>query len=117
MFMMYIIDIAAGTVQSKLPLMACRRNNKEEKRKRNKEYARKYQSKVYTLQCHSRFAYFASQVYISFSRGQTGESRKKVVVEFKRGIVAANEAKFQAELFKLTTDDDMPAYSGFDFIA
>ena len=48
--MIYIIDIAAGTVQSKLPLMACRRNNKEEKRKRNKEYARKYQSKVYTLQ-------------------------------------------------------------------
>jgi hypothetical protein len=40
-----------------------------------------------------------------------------VVVELKRGIVAASEAKFQANLFQLTTDDDMPAYSGFDFIA
>eukprot|EP00981_Chlorochromonas_danica_P001188 scaffold262_cov164-Ochromonas_danica.AAC.12 len=44
-----------------------------------------------------------------------GESRKKVVVETKRAIVAANEEKFQAEVFKLTTDEDMPAYTGFDF--
>jgi hypothetical protein len=27
-------------------MMACRRNNKTEKRKRNREYARKFQSKV-----------------------------------------------------------------------
>lgn len=48
---------------------------------------------------------------------QTGDSRKKVVVEMKRGIVAANEAKFQSQVFQLTTDDDMPAYSGFEFAA
>jgi hypothetical protein len=30
-------------------IMACRRNNKEEKRKRNKLYARKFQSKVVTI--------------------------------------------------------------------
>ena len=48
---------------------------------------------------------------------QTGDSRKKVVVEMKRGIVAASEARFQAQVFQLTTDDDMPAYSGFEFAA
>lgn len=70
--------------------MSCRRNNKTEKRKRNREYARKFQSK-------------------------TGGSRKQVVVEAKRSVVAANEEKFQAQVFKMTTDEDMPAYSGFDF--
>lgn len=73
-------------------LMACRRNNKMEKRKRNRDYARKFQSK-------------------------TGGSRRKVVVEEKRLVVASNEEKFQAQVFKMTTDEDMPAYSGFDFVA
>jgi hypothetical protein len=36
-------------------------------------------------------------------------------VEEKRNIVAANEEKFQALVYKLTTDEDMPAYSGFEF--
>lgn len=35
----------------------------------------------------------------------------------KRGIVAASEARFQSQVFQLTTDDDMPAYSGFEFAA
>jgi len=63
-----------------------------EKRKRNRDYARKFQSK-------------------------TGGSRRKVVVEEKRQVVATNEEKFQAQVFKLTTDEDMPAYSGFEFTA
>ena len=72
-------------------LMACRRNNKTEKRKRNREYARKFKS-------------------------TTGGSRRKQVVEEKRLVVAKNEENFQADVFKVTTDDDMPAYSGFDFV-
>lgn len=39
----------------------------------------------------------------------------QVVVEQKRGVVAASEDTFQAKVFKMTTDEDMPAYSGFDF--
>jgi len=62
-----------------------------EKRKRNRDYARKFASK-------------------------TGGSRRKVVVEEKRAVVATNEEKFQAQVFKFTTDEDMPAYSGFDFV-
>jgi hypothetical protein len=42
---------------------------------------------------------------------------QKVVVEQKRGVVAASEETFQAKVFKMTTDEDMPAYSGFDFIS
>jgi hypothetical protein len=37
-------------------------------------------------------------------------------VEAKRAIVAASEEKFQSEVFKMTTDEDMPAYTGFDFV-
>jgi hypothetical protein len=37
------------------------------------------------------------------------------VVEEKRLVVAASEEKFQSQVFKMTTDEDMPAYSGFDF--
>jgi hypothetical protein len=48
---------------------------------------------------------------------QTGGSRRKVVVEEKRAVVASNEEKFQAQVFKMTTDEDMPAYSGFEFTA
>ncbi|KAJ1440517.1 hypothetical protein B484DRAFT_391281 [Ochromonadaceae sp. CCMP2298] len=72
-------------------LMACRRNNKMEKRRRNRDYARK-------------FAIAA------------GGNRKIAVTEAKRGVVAAAEDKFQLSVYKMTTDDDMPAYSGFDFI-
>jgi hypothetical protein len=61
-----------------------------EKRKRNRDYARKFQAKG-------------------------GGSRRKVVVEEKRLVVAASEEKFQAGVFKMTTDEDMPAYTGFDF--
>jgi hypothetical protein len=39
-----------------------------------------------------------------------------MVVEIKRGIVAASETKFINEVFKYTTDDDMPPYTGFDFL-
>ena len=72
-------------------LYSCRRNNKREKRKRNKEYSRKFKT-------------------------TTGGARKKVVVEQKRQVVSSNEDNFQAGVFKMTTDDDMPAYSGFDFV-
>ena len=48
---------------------------------------------------------------------QVGGSRKTVVIEQKRGIVAAAEEKFQSEVFKFTTDEDMPPYSGFDWSA
>merc|ERR1719498_338407 len=71
-------------------LYSCRRNNKREKIKRNKEYSRKFKT-------------------------TTGGARKKVVVEQKRQVVSSNEDNFQAGVFKMTTDDDMPAYSGFDF--
>jgi hypothetical protein len=37
-------------------------------------------------------------------------------VEEKRLVVAKSEETFQADVYKVTTDDDMPAYSGFDFI-
>ena len=79
------------SVKSSTALDACRRNNKIEKRKRNREYARKFASKV-------------------------GGSRRKMVVEQKRLQVAEKENSFQTGVFKMTTDDDMPAYSGFDFI-
>jgi hypothetical protein len=89
------VPAASGMVKagalSQTSLMACRRNNKMEKRKRNREYARKFKS-------------------------TTGGSRRKQVVEEKRLVVAKSEETFQAEVFKVTTDDDMPAYSGFDFI-
>jgi ribosomal protein L18 len=61
-----------------------------EKRKRNRDYARKFQSK-------------------------TGGSRRQSVVEAKRLVVASSEEKFQAQVYKMTTDEDMPAYTGFDF--
>ncbi len=83
--------VVKAPVMSQTSLMACRRNNKTEKRKRNREYARKHKS-------------------------QAGGSRRKQVVEEKRLVVAKNEDNFQADVFKVTTDDDMPAYSGFDFI-
>eukprot|EP01041_Mallomonas_annulata_P016408 gene16408-34258_t len=71
-------------------LMACRKNNKIEKRRRNREYARKFASK-------------------------TGGSRRKTVIDAKRLVVAASEEKFQAEVYKMTTDEDMPNYTAFDF--
>ena len=46
---------------------------------------------------------------------QAGGSRKDVVIEEKRAVVAKNEDTFQAMVFKMTTDDDMPAYSGFEW--
>jgi hypothetical protein len=46
---------------------------------------------------------------------QAGGSRKDVVIEEKRAVVAKNEETFQAMVFKMTTDDDMPAYSGFEW--
>jgi len=73
-------------------MMSCRRNNKTEKRKRNRDYARKFQTKGL-------------------------DSRKNIVIEQKRNVVAKSEEKFQAEVYKLTTDDDMPAYTGFEFSA
>ena len=83
--------VALAAPMSQTSLMACRRNNKTEKRKRNREYARKFKS-------------------------ATGGNRRKQVVEEKRLVVAKSEETFQAEVYKVTTDDDMPAYSGFDFI-
>ena len=83
--------VGSVSESSATSLDACRRNNKIEKRKRNREYARKFQSK-------------------------TGGSRRKMVVEEKRQVVNENEKKFQDQVFGLTTDDDMPAYSGFDFM-
>mmetsp|Transcript_21387 Transcript_21387/g.19462 ORF Transcript_21387/g.19462 Transcript_21387/m.19462 type:complete len:113 (+) Transcript_21387:49-387(+) len=82
--------IANTKPQSSFELMSCRRNNKIEKRKRNRAYARKFQAKG-------------------------SISRRKVVIEEKRGVVAASEEKFVSVLFKFTTDEDMPAYSGFEF--
>ena len=84
------VNIVSCTTEM-LPLFACRRNNKLEKRRRNRDYARKFASKL-------------------------GGSRRKVVVEEKRQVVALSEEKFQASVFSFTTDDDMPAYSGFDFV-
>lgn len=46
---------------------------------------------------------------------QAGGSRKDIVIEEKRAVVAKNEENFQAMVFKMTTDDDMPAYSGFEW--
>ena len=83
--------VALAAPVSQTSLMACRRNNKVEKRKRNREYARKFKS-------------------------TTGGSRRKQVVEEKRLVVAKSEETFQADVYKVTTDDDMPAYSGFDFV-
>jgi hypothetical protein len=86
-----VIAVTKISEESSTSLFSCRRNNKVEKRKRNRDYARKFQSK-------------------------TGNSRRKTVVEQKRALVAQSENKFQEDVFKMTTDDDMPAYSGFDFI-
>ena len=79
-------------IESRNPLvmMACRRNNKLEKRRRNRDYARKFASKL-------------------------GGTRRTVVVEAKRAVVAASEERFQAQVFKMTTDDDMPTYTAFDW--
>mmetsp|Transcript_23356 Transcript_23356/g.38914 ORF Transcript_23356/g.38914 Transcript_23356/m.38914 type:complete len:112 (-) Transcript_23356:142-477(-) len=85
-----ITSTSARPRQTEL-MMSGRRNNKVEKRIRNRQYARK------------------------FAIGGGG-NRKAAVVEQKRGIVAAAEVKFQSEVYKFTTDDDMPEYSGFDFI-
>mmetsp|Transcript_3322 Transcript_3322/g.3472 ORF Transcript_3322/g.3472 Transcript_3322/m.3472 type:complete len:116 (+) Transcript_3322:43-390(+) len=89
------VNLVSKVTSSPFPistiLMSCRRNNKTEKRKRNREYARKFASK-------------------------TGGSRRSSVIEEKRLVVAESETKFQAQVFGMTTDDDMPAYSGFDFI-
>jgi hypothetical protein len=54
---------------------------------------------------------------LTFQRSfnQAGGSRKDVVIEEKRAVVAKNEDNFQALVFKMTTDDDMPAYSGFEW--
>ena len=38
-----------------------------------------------------------------------------MVIEEKRAVVASNEEKFQAQVYKMTTDEDMPEYNGFDF--
>jgi len=84
-------SVAAQQVESGTSLESCRRNNKQEKRRRNRDYARKFASK-------------------------TGGSRRKTVVEQKRGMVASAENKFQEGVYKMTTDDDMPAYAGFDFV-
>lgn len=83
-------NLMVSSSRASSSLDACRRNNKLEKRKRNKDYARKFQSKL-------------------------GPSRRKVVIDEKRAVVAGNEEKFVAQLFKFTTEEDMPAYSGFDF--
>ena len=47
----YLILEKGISPRTQVLLMACRRNNKTEKRKRNREYARKFQTKVY----HSDF--------------------------------------------------------------
>lgn len=54
-------------------------------------------------------------VYTCISYKQGLDSRKTIVIEQKRGIVAKSEEKFQSQVFKMTTDEDMPAYSGFEF--
>ena len=46
---------------------------------------------------------------------QGGPSRRSVVIEEKRAVVAASEDKFVADLFKFTTDEDMPTYTAFSF--
>lgn len=91
--------------------MACRRNNKTEKRKRNRDYARKFQTKVII----SIVIWFPIFVMYAISLIKGLDSRKTIVIEQKRGIVAKSEEKFQSQVFKMTTDEDMPAYSGFDF--
>ena len=48
---------------------------------------------------------------------QTGGTRRKAVIEEKRLIVAASEEKFNAQVFSMTTDEDMPAYTAFDMTA
>lgn len=58
--------------------------------------------------------YYIVFTYLHVSVHQGG-SRRSVVVEEKRAIVAASEEKFQAQVYKFTTDEDMPAYSGFEF--
>ena len=55
-----------------------------------------------------------SHIPFRINHFQTGDSRKKLVVEAKRAIVAASEERFQAEVFQMTTEDDMPEYSDFD---
>ena len=57
----------------------------------------------------------ASPSHFSPLPPQAGGSRKDVVIEEKRAVVASNEEKFQAQVYKMTTDEDMPEYNGFDF--
>ena len=68
--------------------MACRRNNKEEKKIRNMVHARLHR--------------------------QTGISRRDSVRQMKRQIVAANNEIFQSTVFTMTTDEDYPPYTEFD---
>jgi hypothetical protein len=42
-------------------------------------------------------------------------NRKKVIIEQKRQQVALQEEEFTAQVFSMTTDDDMPEYNQFDF--
>lgn len=90
-------------------LFACRRNNKLEKRKRNKIYARKFAATK--LKSDSK----SQSPQRKFGSSQGGPSRRKVVIEEKRAVVAASEERFVAGLFKFTTDEDMPSYTAFDF--
>eukprot|EP01031_Cornospumella_fuschlensis_P039852 gene39852-48526_t len=80
-----------GLASSPSALMGLRRNNKEEKRLRNRFHSRKFR--------------------------KTGLSTKKLVREMKRGMIADMEEKFVSQLFTLTTEEDMPAYTGFGMSA
>ena len=62
---------------------------------------------------HRFFFCFVLLIFHHFRKG--GESRKNVVTIQKRQIVADAEDKFQSAVFQLTTDDDMPEYTQFDF--
>lgn len=44
------------------------------------------------------------------------EDRKVSVLEAKRGVIARAEEEFTAQMFQLTTDEDMPTYTAFDFV-
>ena len=69
---------------------------------------------VSNIICYTNYISITSYLYISYIT-QTGGSRRKTVVEEKRLVVAASEEKFQAQVFKMTTDEDMPSYNAFDF--
>ena len=71
--------------------MACRRNNKDEKRIRSLRYARIHRRKSVLTQ-------------------------RQAVREMKRQIVATNNDKFQQDVFTMTTDDDYPPYTEFEFL-